>query len=301
MDNILKSIIILIVLVAIGGAYLNYRTSTYVTAEFKTLRPFQTSAPIYYNGFKIGKIVKVFPNKNYTATVVTMKLYPKHLRFPINISANLKKEKNHRNKKYDYIDLIYPKSPSIYYLKNGDRISGKTTVELESFLSNQDPETLEEMRMEIANTIKNLNITVQAIGDLFITLNSMAGDVSPNVVKASKDFSSSSSNLVKISENVNTFSNNVNEFSDNVNTALNPERIDNTAENVQVVSKNIKLMTQELNNTMLQVTCSIEQINRILNNINEMTAGLNCTMKKPFGGMRMIFGSPIGTKKCGCK
>ena len=60
-------------------------------------------------------------------------------------------------------------------------------------------------------------------------------------------------------------------------------------------------MTQELNNTMLQVTCSVEQINRILNNINEMTAGLNCTMKKPFGGMRMIFGSPIGTKKCGCE
>ena len=52
MNNLYKSIILLLILLTIGVAYYNYRTNTYVTAEFKNLRPFHDRAPIYYNGFK---------------------------------------------------------------------------------------------------------------------------------------------------------------------------------------------------------------------------------------------------------
>lgn len=77
--------------------------------------------------------------------------------------------------------------------------------------------------------------------------------------------------------------------------------MDATAQNVQSVSQNTKQMTKELNNTIPQINCSIQKINEILHNIDEMTAGMNCTMKKPFGGIRMIFGSPVSKKKCDCK
>ena len=170
MNNFYKSLTVIALLLIIAGAYYNYKTNTYVTAEFKNLRPFHDRAPVYYNGFKIGSVVKVRPNKTYTSTIVTMKLHPQDIHLPVNISANLKKERNRWNRKFDYIDLIYPKDPSIFYLKDGDRISGKTSVELESYLANQDPESLEAMKADAAETIKNLNITIQTLGDLFSTL-----------------------------------------------------------------------------------------------------------------------------------
>lgn len=70
MNNLYKSLIIVILLLFIGVAYYNYKTNTYVTAEFKNLRPFHDRAPIYYNGFKIGKVVKVRPNDDYTSTIL---------------------------------------------------------------------------------------------------------------------------------------------------------------------------------------------------------------------------------------
>ena len=294
MNNFYKSLTVIALLLIIAGAYYNYKTNTYVTAEFKNLRPFHDRAPVYYNGFKIGSVVKVRPNKTYTSTIVTMKLHPQDIHLPVNISANLKKERNRWNRKFDYIDLIYPKDPSIFYLKDGDRISGKTSVELESYLANQDPESLEAMKADAAETIKNLNITIQTLGDLFSTLNSMASDVKPNVVKASSDLSESTGNFVKISSNADVTTSNLNE-------AFNEKRLDSTAKNFQIVSRNVKLMTNELNNTLPQIGCTINEVNRVLCNIDEMTEGLNCTMQKPFGGLRLIFGSPVSKKKCHCK
>ena len=195
MNNLYKSLILLGILLAIAIAYYIYKTNTYVTAEFKNLRPFHDRAPIYYNGFKIGRVVKVRPNRTYTSTIVTLELHPHDLKLPVNMSANVKKERNRWNRKFDYIDLVYPDKPSGFYLKDGDRISGSTTVELDTYLANQDPESLEAMKSDAAETIKNLNITIQTLGDLFSTLNSMAEDVKPNVVKASSDLSESTSNF----------------------------------------------------------------------------------------------------------
>ena len=294
MNNLYKSLILLGILLAIAIAYYIYKTNTYVTAEFKNLRPFHDRAPIYYNGFKIGRVVKVRPNRTYTSTIVTLELHPHDLKLPVNMSANVKKERNRWNRKFDYIDLVYPDKPSGFYLKDGDRISGSTTVELDTYLANQDPESLEAMKSDAAETIKNLNITIQTLGDLFSTLNSMAEDVKPNVVKASSDLSESTSNFVKVAENATS-------VTGNINGALSEQRLDSTAKNVQVVTRNVKLMTNEFNKTIPQIGCTINEMNKVLCNIEEMTDGLNCTMRKPFGGLRLIFGSPVSKKKCQCK
>lgn len=294
MNNLYKSLILSGVLIIIAVSYYIYRSNTYVTAEFKNLRPFHNRAPIYYNGFKIGRVVKVRPNKTYTATIVTMELHPQDLKLPVNISVHLKKEKDRNDNKYDYIDIIYPKDPSIYYLKDGDRVAGKTTVDLETYLAHQAPESLEAMKADAAETIKNLNITVQTLGDLFATLNSMAGEVKPNVVKASSALSESSSNFVKISQNVDSMTGNFNDV-------LSKDNMSSATNDVLVVGDNIKNMTGQLNKTIPQLGCTINEINKVLCNIDEMTSGLNCTMRKPFGGLRLIFGSPVSNKKCKCE
>jgi len=275
----------------LGACWYFYKTSTIVTAEFHNLRPFHDRAPIYYNGFKIGKVVRVRPNEDYTSTIVTLWLHPHDLKLPTNVQVHLKKERNRRDRKFDYIDIIYPEQPSGFYLKDGDMVAGKTTVELESFLANQDPESLEAIKADFADTVKNLNVTVQTLGDLFATLNSMAEDVKPNIVKASSDLSETTDNFVKVSQNAGS-------LTGNINNALTQERMDTTAKNVQIMSRNMKLMTNELNKTMPQIQCTVCQVNKVLSNVDEMTSGLNCTMKKPFGGLRLIFGSPICKNRC---
>lgn len=293
MKNLYKIVLIISLLMGLCIYYIN-KTAIFVTAEFRNLRPFHYSAPIYYNGFNIGKVIKVKPNKTYTSTIVTLWLYPHDLKLPTNIEVHLKKEKNKQGKIFDYIDIIYPEVPSGYFLKDGDRVAGKTTVELETFLANQDPETLEAIKNDFAQTVKNLNITIQTLGDLFATLNSMAEEIKPNVVNASSDLQKSSNNFAKVSQNVNT-------LSENVNSALNKDRLNSTAKNVQIMSKNMRLMTNEINKTIPQVQSAVCEVNEILSNVDDMTSGLNCTMKKPFGGLRLIFGSPISKKNCQCK
>ena len=293
MNNLFKSIAVLSILVFISVSYYIYRTRTYVTAEFKNLRPFHDRAPIYYNGFKIGKVVKVRPNKTYTATIVTLRLHPQDLRLPVNITACLKREKNKHSDKFDYIDIIYPKDPSLFLIKDGDRIAGKSSVELDSYLSNQDPESLDDIKEDFAQTVKNLNITVQALGQLFDTANSIATDVKPNVVKASSELSQSGENFVKISEHVNN-------ITGNIDGTFDKDAINSTGDDVLAVGDNIKNITGELNKAVPQISCTISELNKILCNLDEMTSGINCTMKKSFGGLRLIFGSPISKKKCNC-
>ncbi len=274
----------------LGTAYLIYRSNTYVTAEFNDLRPFHTHAPIYLNGFKIGRVIKVRPNKTYTSSIVTMELHPHGIKLPINVIANLKKEKDRKDNKFDYIDIIYPDAPSIFYLKDGDKIAGKTTVELESYLANQDPDSLDAIKADIADTVKNLNITIQMLGDLFMNVNSLVTDVRPNVVQASSDLKDSSKNLVKISENTG-------DFTRNINTAISEELLNETAENIKIISSDAKNISGSFSGASPQIGCTITRLNGILCNIEEMTAGLNCTMRKTFGGLRLLFGSPICKKK----
>lgn len=291
MNNMYKSLVLIALLLCLGASYYFYKTSTIVTAEFHNLRPFHDRAPIYYNGFNIGRVVRVRPNEDYTATILTLWFHPHDLKLPTNIEVHLKKEKDRRDRKFDYIDVIYPEEPSGFFLKDGDRVAGKTTVELETYLANQDPESLEAIKGDFAETVKNLNVTVQTLGDLFATLNSMAQEVKPNMVKVSSDLTLTTGNFVKVSQNAGA-------FTGNINNALTEDRMNTTAKNVQIMSKNMKLMTHELNKTMPQIQCTICEVNKVLSNVDEMTSGLNCTMKKPFGGLRLIFGRPICKKRC---
>lgn len=281
-----KILILITTLFIFGLVFLNYKTNTYVIAEFENLRPFHNRAPVYYNGYKIGQVIKVKPNDDYTHTLVTIKFHPKKLKLPINIIANLKKEKNIWDRKFDYIDIIMPEEPSGFLLKDGDRIAGKGTVELDSFLSNLATESLDGMREDAEKILENLNSMILIFSDLFVTLNSMAQDASPHVIQAATDLSKAASNTRNITK---TFNNSFNE-----------KRLDSTAKNIQLTTRNTKIMTNEINEIIPQLNCAVEELNRILDNIEEMTSGLNCTMSKQLGGLRLLFGRPV-SKNYECK
>ena len=55
------------------------KTYTYITVEFNDARPVRNKIPVYYKGYRIGKVQKIKPNDNFQTTLVTIVLYPKNL------------------------------------------------------------------------------------------------------------------------------------------------------------------------------------------------------------------------------
>ena len=66
---------------------------TYVTIEYTKLRPFRGYPPVVYNGFKIGRCIRIKPDKSYTKTRMTVVLFPKDLNLPRNTFAQFKRIK----------------------------------------------------------------------------------------------------------------------------------------------------------------------------------------------------------------
>ena len=83
-------------------AYLN------IVVKFDDLEPFERQMNVYYKGFKVGKTVKIYPDKEYTNTYLKLKIYPSDINLPNNITAKINKTKTK-----EYINIIYPESPSL--------------------------------------------------------------------------------------------------------------------------------------------------------------------------------------------
>lgn len=289
-----------IFLVLLACIFIIYRIhkNTYITAQFNNLRPFHHRINVYYKGFKIGHAEKVRPDKDYQHTIMTIVLNPTDLKLPVNTVAKLMREKKGR-REVDYIDMIYPDTPSIYYLKSGDKIAGKATVDIQSFLSAQDPESLEAIRDNLAKSAENLNVTLSALADLFDTLRAVVEENRPNLLGATENMRLTTLNIRTMSEKLNgsvsqerltnTF-NNVDTSSDYVKT---------TIENTQNVTNELAKITKNIDSMLPTIDCILSETYSVMRNTNGITCNICKTMGKPFGGMRILFGkSGSNCNKC---
>lgn len=299
MNNLYKYrfLIIFVSILALAGFTGVYRhfAYRYVTIEFKEMRPFHRHPAVYYKGIKIGRALTIRHNDTFTHSLVKIVLYPHNLKLPQNITAKLKKEKRKRHE-FDYIELIYPEAPSRVWLQNGDTIKGTTTIDIESFIANQDPETMEKIKDDIARTVTDLDSTINALGDLFVVIQEMVDENRPNLKTATGNMAKMSSNL-----NQTTFK---------FNTALKQEQLDNTFSNINSTTLNIKTATASLGGitanidnvsghtsaAMPEIGAAITNGNCVLENLCSITSGIKNTLKKPFGGLRILFGKSIPRK-----
>lgn len=271
-------------------------TSTYIVIEFKDLRPVHERLNVYYKGFKVGKTEKIFPSKDYNSTFIKVILYPKNLNLPRNTTAILKREKKHKfREKVDFIELIPPKNPLLERLLNKDIISGTYTIDIESYLSSQDPDSLDEIKNNLNTATKNLNTAINSLNNLLLILQQTIKENQASINNATTNFAKTSKNI--------------NQITDKFNNSINQEQLDNTTSNFGITSTNILQTTQNienlstnLNSSMPQIVSSIEQINGITKNLNEITCGLSKTLQKRGGGLRILFGVCIDDScKYNCK
>ncbi len=287
--------ILLAVFLIIMGILLYQRlTYTFITAEFNELRPIKGRINVFYKGYKIGKVLYIKPNGDYTSTHMKIALFHnKNLKLPDNISVKLQREKD-KWRKIDYVDIIYPDEPSVAYLKNGDIVSGKSTVDIETFLSSQEADSLDNMKENLEKTVEELNDTIGALKDLLTTLNEMAAE--------------NRKNLKETTDNLENTTKNIENLTIKLNRSIKQESLDKSMSNLEETTENVKNSTTDLqetvrkineftNNNMTGIETGVNNTEYIINNLNEITCGIKNTLKKRFGGIRLLFGRTIG-KEC---
>lgn len=269
----------------------------HITAVFEDLEPFPKNLNVYYKGFKLGRTVRVHPSKDFMNTHVEMILNAKNLRLPDNTTAKMKS----KNKK-DYIELEYPNTPSITFLKNHSIIRGTKGLNIGDYIDKQaEVGGLDEIKDNLNDTVASAGDTLDALTELFGTANDILKDIRPSL-KITAENMAETSKILK-------------ETSAEINQSLKPKRLSNSVANIEQTTKNIERTTKNLENASLDITKTtkhintdtisivdcvianintiIDNINVVINNTNDIVIGFQKTLNKRFAGMKIMFGRPI--------
>lgn len=300
MKNFIKNLwtkhkLLLALLIALAAGIITlYRMVmyTYITVKLKDARPFHHHAPVFYKGHKVGKIAGVRHSKDYQYTLVKLVLYPHDLNLPENMEAKLKIIKRGRFEK-DYVDLIYPEKPTAIRLKNHSVIDGTATIDAHSYFASLDTENLEEMEKNAAATLANLESSTSGLNELFAMVNSIVEENRENINLSAK-------NLAAASQNTNA-------LTSRIDRTITQKKLEDVFNNVDAASANVNAITQSftgvgesiggttgaISESMPMLECALANATAIASNLNEITTGIKCTMRKPFGGLRILFGKSI--------
>lgn len=277
--------IVIAIVVALGFYIYTLSTYTYITAEFKELRPFHNALPIYYKGIVIGKAKGKMHSEDFQHTLINLELHKKHIMLPENTTVLLKKEKRD-DKERDFLELIYPKEPSEVMLSNGSKIKGIATVDVDTFMSNQHPDDLEQIKQNLVDSTENLEAALSGLSELFVLLQDVVKDNEANLSTASKNLANTTGNLNQITSKFDKSieQDKLDKTMNNINTSL---------QNLQTVMSGLNTTTDSLNIAMPRVDATLYEVHGLASNANAISCGVRQTLAKRFGGLRLLFGKTI--------
>lgn len=275
----------LIILAGLGFYIYKLTTYTYVTAKFKELRPIHEKLPVYYKGLVVGKAREQRHSDDFNHTLIRLVLYPKNLLLPENTTVMLKKEKHH-DKERDFLELVYPKDPSNVMISNGSELEGKATVDIDTFMSNQNPDDLESIRHNLAQSTENLNAALEGLSMVFESVNDILKENQKNLYTTTGNLSKATQNL----DNMTT----------KFNKSIQQKSLENAVSNLEASTKNLENLSANLtgtttgvNEVLPHVDATMCQVQGLATNANAISCGVRKTLRKRFGGLRLLFGKVI--------
>lgn len=276
---LLKFKIVIIVFVIGLLAFKAYDlTRMRITAVFTELEPF-SNINVYYKGFKIGRAIKVVPSKDFLTTRVTIVLNSWTYNLPNNIKAKVQKAQ--KDSDVDYMEIIYPGSPSLTRIKYGDKIQGEISHDWNDLINNvTEGGGLDELKGSANNLMQSVNTAAQDVSDLLKQLTVMLKDIQPEVNTAAHELSSTCANLNKMSVKLER--------------SIDDKTISNSFTNVQNTTKNFEGTSQIINATTLPaINATVCSLKSLLDNLNVIAKGIGETLQKRMGGARLIFGQAV--------
>lgn len=281
--------IALLIFVILCSVLFIYRllTYTYLTVEFNEARPVRNKIPVYYKGYRIGKVDKIKPSKDFKSTKITIVLYPRHLQLPSNTTALLTRDKRGNNFETDFINLIYPEEPTETILKSGDNIIGVTTVDIESFFSEKAISgELDAITKNANSLLEDLQTTSQALTMLMQILQDTVNENRPAIKNTTE-------NLAEMSNQLKNFATKLNNSVDQKEIQSTLSNLNETSNNVVTITNDLNSITKSINTKTSNITNSLNNADKITNDLATITTGLKTTMSKNFAGFRLLFGKPI--------
>lgn len=242
-----------------------------ITAVFTELKPF-SNLNVYYKGFKIGRAVKVVPSKDFLTTKVTIVLDSWSYNLPRNIKAKVITKRKVTD--FDYMEIVYPSSPTLARIKYGDKIEGEISHDWNDLVENiSSGGGLDELKGNANSLISTVNVAAQDVSDLLKQVNTMLKDIQPDINNAARDISTACGNLSNMTKKLDN--------------SIDEKNLKNSMTNVQT-------STQIINTTTLPaVNATICSLKSLLDNLNEIVKGVGNTLKQRMGGARLIFGKAI--------
>jgi len=246
-------------------------TFTYITAEFDELRPIKGFMPVYYKGIIVGRAKEAKHSNDFKHSLIRLVLYPKNLLLPTNTTVQLKKEKK-KHKEIDFLELIYPDEPTLVMLSNHSKIKGTATLDTETFLANQHPDDLEQIKENLMTSAQNLSYALSALGEIFDNVNIILKENQKNIYQTTK---------------------NVENMTLKVNKAIKQQQLENTLSNIETSTNSIVSSLNSLNNTIPNVDSSLNQTKEMMCNLNAISCGVRKTLSKNFSLIKLFFGRVI--------
>ena len=268
----------LITLAGLGFYIYKLTTYTYVTAKFKELRPIHEKLPVYYKGLVVGKAREQRHSEDYNHTLIHLVLYPKNLLLPDNTTVMLKKEKHH-DKERDFLELVYPKEPSSTMIADGAVLEGKATVDVDTFMANQNPDDLDAIKQNLAQSSENLNVALEGLAMVFESVNEILKENQKNLYTTTGNLSKATRNLDNVTQKIDK--------------SVQQKRLDNTISNLETLSANLNGTTTSVNGVIPHVDATMCQVQGLATNANAISCGVRKTLRKRFGGLRLLFGKVI--------
>ena len=268
----------LITLAGLGFYIYKLTTYTYVTAKFKELRPIHEKLPVYYKGLVVGKAREQRHSEDYNHTLIHLVLYPKNLLLPDNTTVMLKKEKHH-DKERDFLELVYPKEPSTTMIADGAVLEGKATVDVDTFMANQNPDDLEAIKQNLAQSSENLNVALEGLAMVFESVNEILKENQKNLYTTTGNLSKATRNLDNVTQKIDK--------------SVQQKRLDNTISNLETLSANLNGTTTSVNGVIPHIDATMCQVQGLATNANAISCGVRKTLRKRFGGLRLLFGKVI--------
>ncbi len=290
--GIIKLLTICITLVIITGLYINNATN-YVMVRFNELGPLSRNMVVYYNGFNLGRVGPLGPATAYKHTLVKVNLIGENINLPQNTTVFVGSFPNGDL----YLQLAYPKSPSLNKMKRGDILEGISPYSLEQFMMGQNISGVTDVvSMHIIKALNSADAANQEIKVFFRAGTDLIKGNEKGIDTSIKNTISMTKNLAQMAENLNQTSKKLNNAVDETLLKNTTTNINDTTTNIKDTTGNISKATKDIDKTMKKVDDTISELNSTAKNLNYMTNGLNGTLSKRFAGIRILFGTPVKPK-----
>ncbi len=290
-----KIILLVIIIAFLGFGISTYLNHTYIKAEFDKMDPIPTRMGVYYKGYKLGSTTRLKISKDFTKTYLYITLNERGLHLPKNISIEIKKYDNDTK----YVDIIYPRSPMIKYIKTGDTIKGDTGFTF-SGISDINQAHLDDLSEKGGDLLSSAKKTTDSLTEMFDLVTDILTENRENIYSSTTSLKNGMANLEQTTLNMKIMSNKVND-------GITKQNIQNSTKNIEKMTSNfanssndfisitghVNKSSQDFSVLIPKLSVLIDTIQMSACNVNDIIVGLKKTLQQKFGGARIIFGKPM--------